>query len=401
MYDFRNEIVGLAERALQCFVRFRLHDMGIENSWTVGLKDFVETNYPAHKANYNKLYVFFQNHDEKDLVLEEQDITSLATLVDYYVAPKGIYDIAPDKNIKKLFTNRVAEIRELRNTFEHYTKDLTDSDASLLYYDQLFFTEGISSFAVLVMKYKGPSDEWKKIYHEAREIINRLHGERWLALDDKEKILKPDDDMSTILSLADQGNIDAQVKAGKAYFHGVRVQFDPEKAYMWFYKAAKKGNPEAEYYLGKCLSHAFGVPEDFDAANAWYEKSAEKGFAAAQYELGFRIIEKLNDKEAFSKLFTLLKRAADQDYPDAVWHLGVLYEGGYGVKKDRAFGKQLQEKAASLGYWPGSEELARAAEKKGDYATAIKWYELASTHGRDEDHVIKRLKRKMESASSQ
>ena len=66
MYDFRIEIVTLAERALQRFAQFRFSDIGIENTWRNGLKSFIYQNYPNYKASYEKLYVFLQSHSENE-----------------------------------------------------------------------------------------------------------------------------------------------------------------------------------------------------------------------------------------------------------------------------------------------------------------------------------------------
>ena len=41
MYDFRTEIISLAEKTLHSFVSFRLQDMGIADTWKIGLRDFV------------------------------------------------------------------------------------------------------------------------------------------------------------------------------------------------------------------------------------------------------------------------------------------------------------------------------------------------------------------------
>ena len=401
MYDFRNEIVALAEKALQGFVRFRLSDMGIGATWKVGLKRFVEREYPLHEANYKKLFVFLQSHNEQEVVLEQLDITSLVSLVHYYWKSQGIYDVSPEAS--QLFINHVLGIRDLRNTFEHYTKELIEADSSKMFYDQLYFAEGLSSFAVLIMKYKSPTDEWKSIYHKARQLITRLHGERWLSLDDKEKVLQADDDMSAILSWADQGNIDAQIKAGKAYYYGDRAQFDQEKAYMWFYKAAKRKSPEAEFYIGLCHEKAYGVEFNYETAMSWFKKSAEHGFAAAQFRYGSRNWAKIDiTAEEKAELFYWIELAANQEYPEAIWALSLCYSIGYGVTKNKSLGKQLKEKSAKMGYFLASKTLGQEEEKAGNLEAALEWYLLASRQG-SPDHekismekIIMRLKRKIE-----
>lgn len=400
MYDYRNEIVALAEKTLHAFVKNRLKDMNIEDSWKIGIRDFVFREYDAHKANYEKLYVFLQDHNEQDLLLEQLDITALVSLVHFYWKSKGIYDVSPEAT--QLFINHVMELKELRNTFEHYTKELIAADESKIYFDQLYYTESLAGFAVLVMKYKGPIEEWKEIYHKAKSIERKLWGERWLALDTSKSVLSEDDDMSSILFKAEQGDVEAQLKAGKAYYHGDRVKADREMAYVWIHKAALKGNAEAEYYLGLCFEKACGVEYNYQTAMEWIKKSAEHGCAPAQYQYGTRNWAKIGiTDEEIKDIFYWNSLAADQNYPEAIWILGLCYQMGRGCKTDKRKGQELIEKAAKLGYAFATEHLANEAEKEKDYYAAIAWLKLLETQDKKNvSHRIRRLERKITEPSN-
>ncbi len=399
MYDFRDEIVALAEKALHTFVRFRLKDMGIEDTWRIGIRDFVMREYDAHKANYEKIYVILQTHDEKDLILEQLDITALVSLVHFYWKSRGIYEVSPEAT--QLFINHVMELKELRNTFDHYTKELIAIDKSKIYFDQLYYVESLSGFATLVMKYKGATEEWKTIFHKAKGIEKKLWGERWLALDTSKAVLADDDDMSSILFNAEHGNVEAQVKAGKAYYHGDRVRADQEMAYVWIHKAALKGNAEAEYYLGLCFEKACGVEFNYQTAMEWFKKSAEHGCAPAQYQYGTRNWGKIGITEAEKKdIFYWNSWAADQNYPEAVWVLGLCYQMGIGCEVNKAKAQELIEKSAKLGYTTATEHLINEAEKNKDYYAALAWLKLLGTQGKkDVSYRIRRLERMVTESS--
>jgi len=118
MFDYRNKIIALGEQALRSFTRIRLDDLGMTTSWKTGIKRFVENEYIQHHANYKKLYVFLQSHDENDLTLDQMDITALATIIHFYWKSSGIYEVSPDAT--QLFINHIMDMRELRNTFDHF-----------------------------------------------------------------------------------------------------------------------------------------------------------------------------------------------------------------------------------------------------------------------------------------
>lgn len=398
MFDYRNKIIALGEQALRSFTRIRLDDLGMTTSWKTGIKQFVDTEYIQHPANYKKLYVYLQSHNEQDLTLEQMDITALASIIHFYWKSSGIYNVSP--NATQLFINHVMDMRELRNTFDHYPQILTEADEEMMYYDQLYFTSSISSFAVLFMKYKSPSDEWKLIYHNAKSLERMLHGERWLALSEiPEKILESDDDLSSLIALAEQGHIDAQLKLGKAYYHGDRIREDSEKAHLWIRKAALRGNAEAQYYLGNCIRHSVGVDYDPKAAIEWYKKSADQGFVPAQYEIGFNLlfskqVDSMNTNEK-NEVYKWIKLSADQEYPAAIWELSILYSRGVGVEKDTKKADILIQKSSELGYSQATMHLAHEFEKSGDLEKAIEMYTRAQSQGENTEGSIRRLKRKL------
>ena len=393
MYDYRDKILGLAERALQMFVSVRLDDLGIQYTWKNGLKHFIDSNYPEHMANYKQLYVFLKEHTEQKVTLESMDITALSTLTIFYLKDSGIFKVSHDKKQNQLFINHVTAIRELRNTFDHYPKVIPDSDGEKFYFDQLCFSSSIAGFATLIMKYKSITNEWKLIYHNAKAIESSLHGERWLSIDShSEKNLSDEEDLSNLIALSEQVNVEAQIKLGKAYYHGDRIKRDEEKAYVCIRKAAIRGNIEAEYYLGLCIFYGTGTDHDTSKAFEWIRKSAENGFAAAQYKLGM-YYNTTSDRnfqqspEQKQECFKWTKMAADQEYPEAVWLLGGLYSRGIGVTQDLGKADSLIHQASNLGCYQATEELARRAEKaareNGEWEKALELYNLAKTQNTD------------------
>ena len=88
------------------------------------------------------------------------------------------------------------------------------------------------------------------------------------------------------ITLAEQGNADAQYSLGIIYDIGEGVAKDCKAAFEWYKKAAKQDNVNAQLNLGVMYINGRGVTQDYEAAAVWYEKAAILGDHLAQYYLG-------------------------------------------------------------------------------------------------------------------
>src|SRR5205814_641786 len=93
-------------------------------------------------------------------------------------------------------------------------------------------------------------------------------------------------DISSLLSKANQGDSQAQLLIAKAYEKGDGVPQSDEKAIQWYTKAAQNGNPDAQNALGVMYSTGHGVERDKEAAVRWYRMAAKQGSAVAAFNLG-------------------------------------------------------------------------------------------------------------------
>jgi TPR repeat protein len=100
-------------------------------------------------------------------------------------------------------------------------------------------------------------------------------------------VCRADDlNIETLKKSAEQGDPEAQISLGGAYFTGERVPKDYQQAAEWIRKAAERGNAKAQYNLGVFYKRGYGVQQDVAEALKWYRKSAEQDFAEAELELG-------------------------------------------------------------------------------------------------------------------
>lgn len=93
-------------------------------------------------------------------------------------------------------------------------------------------------------------------------------------------------DLSKLLSQAQAGDVQAQLKLGQAYQSGNGVPKDDQQAAEWYSKAAEQGNAEAEFNLAVMYLTGQGVKQDDQQALKWFLKAAREGNATAMYNLG-------------------------------------------------------------------------------------------------------------------
>lgn len=94
---------------------------------------------------------------------------------------------------------------------------------------------------------------------------------------------RPESLVETLERAAEQGNIEAQVKIGLAYYNGSGVPQNYRAAFRWFSRAAKAGHPEAQYRLGEILYFGQGgIPADEERAFELYRLAANQGHSRAQ-----------------------------------------------------------------------------------------------------------------------
>ena len=178
-------------------------------------------------------------------------------------------------------------------------------------------------------------------------VASNVHGQEW---------------SKELEKRAKNGEVEALVEVGHAYFKGNGVKKDLEKAAKWYYEAIQRGNEE--------------VKENFYSFySKQLEKFAKSGDAQAQYEVGCAY-QKGNgvDKNAktAAEWFVL---AADQGHEMAIDKFHSIYS------------KEL-EKRAKMGQVRAQYELGNcyfyAKEINRDAEEAAEWYKKAMVQGHEE-----------------
>lgn len=225
------------------------------------------------------------------------------------------------------------------------------------------------------------------------------------------------------LSLAKQGDMQAMVNAGMAFYSGRGAELDKRRALQLFEDAAEAGDDSAHTMLASILLYDHDIERDPAQAVVWLRESAEDGNPRAQAMLGI-VTSSLNDL-AFEgitfndeKAFEWVKKSMDQKYPlsysyagqmqlsatgternipqavanfeegtrlgnvDAMVNLAWQLVHGQGIEKDTDRAYQLIKAAADQGYPNGLYNLGWLYEHghgvEQDHAKAIEHYKHAA-----------------------
>jgi TPR repeat protein len=154
---------------------------------------------------------------------------------------------------------------------------------------------------------------------------------------------------------AEDGDPQAQHLLGSAYLEGAAwgLTEDPQEAASWFKKAANQNYAPSQYQLGVLYYEGSGVPQNRKEAKHLLRKASAQGLALAECKLG-AIYYEANDERA---AFMWFERAASRDYSVAQFNVGMMYEIGLGVDRDREQAEYWWQKAADQGYPEAIEKL--------------------------------------------
>ena len=164
---------------------------------------------------------------------------------------------------------------------------------------------------------------------------------------------------------AQQGDVEAQFKLGKAYYdvEGVAAGWNEEETAYWFRQAAEQGHIQAQYLY-------IGLKSDDEQAVDWLRQLAEQGYAEAQldlaraYQRGQKGIAQDHEQGIY-----WLRQAAEQE--DVVTELTPIRIS----VGDSAQNEARQE----LGIMYQFGDKAKGVTK--DYEQALFWYQKAVEHG--------------------
>lgn len=198
----------------------------------------------------------------------------------------------------------------------------------------------------------------------------------------------------TILTrLAGAGYPFAQYYLADGYASGLfgKGKEDYSAAFPLFVSAAKHGHAESAYRAGLCYEFGWGTRKDPARAAQFFRVAATKSHPGGMTRLGQAYISgDLGEKKYREglKWLTLGAEAADTINNAAPYHLGCMYEIGYGdhVFKDQSYAAELFTQAAELGHAEANYRMGDSYEHgklncPRDPALSVHFYTCAAEKG--------------------
>jgi TPR repeat protein len=193
--------------------------------------------------------------------------------------------------------------------------------------------------------------------------------------------------------LSDRSYPFAQYYLADGYASGLfsKGKEDYGTAFPLFVSASKHGHAESGYRAALCYEFGWGCRKDPAKAVQFYRQSASKNHPGAMTRLGRACLSGDLGLNKYREGLKWLKRAtesADMQYNAAPYHLGLLYETGYGddIFLDEAYAAQLFTQAADLGHAEACYRMGDAYEHgklscPRDPALSVHFYTGAAQRG--------------------
>ncbi|KAI0013467.1 HCP-like protein [Xylariaceae sp. FL0662B] len=198
---------------------------------------------------------------------------------------------------------------------------------------------------------------------------------------------------SILTRLANGGYPFAQYYLADGYASGLfnKGKEDYNAAFPLFILSAKHGHAESAYRAGLCYEFGWGCRKDPAKAVQFLRTAASKNHPGAMTRLGKACLSGDLGENRYREGVKWLKRAtesADAMYNVSPYHLGTLFETGYGddIFKDESYAAELFTQAAELGNAEASYRMGDAYEHgklncPRDPALSVHFYTGAAERG--------------------
>ena len=157
-------------------------------------------------------------------------------------------------------------------------------------------------------------------------------------------------EISKLKKLADNNDVDAQIKLAKIYYAGnEKVQQDYKESFKYYSKAADAGNKDAQLEMVWMLFRGQGTDRDYNKAVELLNKYADNGNKKAQEVLASMYYFGIFVKKNYQRAFDLFLIAAEDGKLYAQEKLGDMYYEGEYVKKNYSKALEWYHKADEQG----------------------------------------------------
>lgn len=193
---------------------------------------------------------------------------------------------------------------------------------------------------------------------------------------------------SELLSLAEQGDLAAQIHVQTNYLHYNRegAISSKQKPINYFEALSGKDGAAVYYCLGLCYELGLGTSVDKKEAARLYRKAAKDEYPLAMHKIAWGYYER--ERPVPAQVHSWASKAAKLNNVDAINLLGWCCDSGYGVPQASEQAYKLYLSAAERGHPYGQFNVAQmlrfGTAGKQDFAAAFSWYKKSAEQGHPE-----------------
>lgn len=125
---------------------------------------------------------------------------------------------------------------------------------------------------------------------------------------------------------------------------------------------AQHGDAQAQVRLGEMYASGHGAPKDYQKAMQWYRRAAAQGNARAQLSLGVLYVKGVSIRYGYTEAIRMYRAAAEQGNAAAQFNLGMMYVRGHGVLQDFVQGHKWFALSARQGNVAATRNLKRVEQ---------------------------------------
>ena len=166
-------------------------------------------------------------------------------------------------------------------------------------------------------------------------------------------------------SLAEEGDVEAQVLLGRMFAWGRGVPRDQDEAVKWFRKAAEQGHGLAQSILGLRYAYGRGVPQDDTRAIEWFRRGTKRGNAVAQHNLGVMYENGKGIGKDDQQAAYWYRLAAEQGVPSRPIQPGQDVQRRPRSRPGQPGSRQMVPESSSAGTTPGHAQPGRGLPQRG------------------------------------
>lgn len=164
--------------------------------------------------------------------------------------------------------------------------------------------------------------------------------------------------------LAKQHNPEAQYNLGVAYYLGIHIKQDYQKAFELFHLSAQQNYAPAYNNLGTMYQLGQATQKNTDKALELFHLSAQQNYSIAHFNISSMYIMGDGIEKNYTKAFEWFKTAAELNHPEAQLNLAMFYFNGITVKQDKETAKIWYQKSCHQDIHIACEALKEIKSRK-------------------------------------